>query len=89
MEDCLAFEPSEIAKFALILWFAHFISLNFKKMHTFRVGIFPHLIVVGITVGLVVVEPHLCPLTDYPAASLSAVMLFVGGVKYRWFIAVW
>lgn len=80
------FQPSEIAKFALILWFAHFISLNFKKMHTFRVGIFPHLIVVGITVGLVIIEPHLS--ASIILLSLTAVMLFVGGVKYRWFVAV-
>lgn len=78
------FQPSEIAKFALILWFAHFISLNFKQMNTFRVGILPSLVVVGITVGLVVVEPHLS--ASIILLSLTAVMLFVGGVKYRWFV---
>ena len=31
----VSFQPSEIAKFALILWFAHFVSVNFRKMNTF------------------------------------------------------
>lgn len=31
----IQFQPSEIAKFALILLFAHLISLNHKKMKTF------------------------------------------------------
>lgn len=80
------FQPSEIAKFALVLWFAHYISLNFKKMHTVKVGILPHLIVVGITCGLVVVEPHLS--ATIILLSLAGVMLFVGGVKFRWFALV-
>ena len=37
------------------------------------------MIVVGITVGLVVVEPHLS--ASIILLSLSAVMLFVGGVQ--------
>lgn len=77
------FQPSEIAKFALVLWFAHFISLNFKKMHTIKVGILPHLVVVGITCGLVVVEPHFS--ATIILLLLSGVMLFVGGVKNRYF----
>lgn len=80
------FQPSEIAKFALILWFAHYISLNFKKMHTIKVGILPHLVVVGITCVLVVLEPHLS--ATIILLSLSGIMLFVGGVKFRWFAIV-
>lgn len=81
-----SFQPSEIAKFALVLWFAHYISLNFKKMDTIKVGILPHLVVVGITCGLVVVEPHFS--ATIILLLLSGVMLFVGGVKNRWFLIV-
>ena len=80
------FQPSEIAKFALILWFAHYISLNFKKMNTFRTGIIPNLIVVAITVGLVVLEPHFS--ASIILLSISGFMLFIGGVKKRWFAIV-
>ena len=32
------FQPSEVAKFALVLIFAHLISINYHKMGTFRYG---------------------------------------------------
>ena len=35
------FQPSELAKFALVLLFAHLISLNHKKMKTFTKGFLP------------------------------------------------
>ena len=35
------FQPSEIAKFAIVLVFAHLISLNFSRMGTFRYGVLP------------------------------------------------
>ena len=54
----VSFQPSEIAKFALILWFAHFVSVNFRKMNTFKVGVLPHLFILAVTVGLVFIEPH-------------------------------
>lgn len=80
----LSVQPSEIAKFALILWFAHFISVNFKRMNTFKIGVLPHLFVVVITVGLVVIEPHLS--ASVILLLISTIMLFVGGVKKKWFI---
>lgn len=77
-------QPSEIAKFALILWFSHFISINFKRMNTFKVGVLPHMFIVAITVGLVVIEPHLS--ASVILILIAAIMLFVGGVQKKWFV---
>lgn len=78
-----SFQASEITKFAIVLIFAHWISLNFNKMQTFRYGILPYVLILGSTCGLLVAEPHLsCTII---VVMLAAGMLFIGGIKLRWF----
>jgi len=79
------FQPSEIAKFALILVCSHIISINHEKMGTFRYGVLPFLVLGGIYAAMIVVEPHLsCTVL---IVALTGIMIFVGGAKLRWFAA--
>lgn len=71
------FQPSEIAKFALILLFAHLISLNHKRMKTFMGGFLPFVLVMGVVCGLVFLEPHLSGTILLLAIGL--IMMYVGG----------
>ena len=77
------FQPSEVAKFALILVFSHLISLNFDKMSTFRYGVLPYVLILGSVALLVVLEKHMS--ATLIILMLGAVMMFVGGVRLRWF----
>ena len=52
-------------------------------MQSFITGILPYLIILGITGLLVYKEPHISALVIM--ILLTGVMLFVGGVKLRWF----
>ena len=54
----IEFQPSEIAKFALILMFAHFIALYGSKMKTFRFGFLPFMGILVVIAGLVFLESH-------------------------------
>lgn len=78
-----SFQASEITKFAIVLSFAHFININFHRMNKFRYGILPYLIILGPTVILLALEPHIscCAIV----VLLAAGMLFIGGVQLRWF----
>ena len=76
-------QPSEIAKFAVIAMFAHIISLNFKKMDTFRGGVVPFIPIIITVVPLVLFERHLSG--GILIALICAVMMLVGGTKFRWF----
>lgn len=76
-------QPSEIGKFAMILIFAHLISLNFKRMDTFRYGVLPYLLILGMTAALLMWEPHVS--ATVIVCILAGVMLFIGGVRLRWF----
>ncbi|MEG0754472.1 MAG: FtsW/RodA/SpoVE family cell cycle protein, partial [Angelakisella sp.] len=78
-----SFQPSEIAKFSMILLFSHLIDLYQKKMNTFRYGILPFGIVLVILAGLIMPEPHLS--ATVLIFLIGAVMLFVGGLGIKWF----
>ena len=82
----LSFQPSEIAKFALVLLFAHLISLNHKRMKTFTKGFLPLGILLGFTCLLGVVEPHLSG--TMLIVLLGAAMMFVGGVRTGWLVGI-
>ena len=79
----LTVQPSEIAKFAITLSFAHLISINFKRMDTFRYGVLPYMLILGAACALLVLEPHIS--ATVILIMLGGVMLFIGGVKLRWF----
>lgn len=81
-----SFQPSEIVKFALILLFAYLISINYEKMGTFRYGILPFVIPLGLVCGLMFFEPHISGIALM--ISIALVMMFVGGVKYRYYIGI-
>ncbi len=80
----ITFQPSEIAKFGIIVSFASYISANYKHMKKFKVGILPLLLMLGIVVGLVVLEPHLSG--AILILSIGVIMMFVGGVPIKWFV---
>ncbi len=80
------FQPSEMAKFALVLLFAHLISLNHKKMKTFTKGFLPLFLLLGITCALVIIEPHLSG--TLLIGLLGFAMMYIGGVRIGWLLGV-
>ncbi len=80
------FQPSELAKFALVLLFAHLISLNHKKMKTFSKGFLPLFLLLGVTCALVIIEPHLSG--TLLIGLLGFTMMYIGGVRIGWLLGV-
>ena len=70
-------QPSEVAKFALILMFAHMISLNHKQMNKFMKGYVPFVLVIAVVCVLTLLEPHLSG--TILIAAIGVVMMFIGG----------
>ena len=80
----VSFQPSEIAKFALIVMFAHMISQNLEKMGTFRYGVVPYVGILALFAALIYLEDHLS--ATLIILALGAILMFVGGTKPKWFI---
>lgn len=77
------FQPSEIAKLAVIVCFASMISIyGPKKMHTFRYGTLPFVAMIGMLCGLMAFQPHLSGMII--VAGIGVVMMFIGGTNILW-----
>ena len=75
-------QPSEIAKFSIILFFAHWGSLYCGKMQYAKYSVLPGLIVFGVTAGLLILEPHYSGIAII--AVLTVVMLYIGGMRVKY-----
>ena len=78
------FQPSEVAKFAVITLCAHYISQHIDQMGTLRYGVLPFLLIVGLPAGLVFLENHLSG--TIIILALGVILMFVGGTKLRYFL---
>lgn len=78
-----SFQPSEIAKFSIILLFSHLISKYYNtRMKEFKFGILQLGILLGVFCGLVVVETHLS--ATLLIFAIGASLMVLGGIKLRY-----
>jgi cell division protein FtsW len=77
----VSLQPSELAKFALVLYLAASIVRKGDRMRTFKLGLVPHALVAGAMAALLLLEPDFG--TAALVCSLLFLMLFAGGVRPR------
>jgi cell division protein FtsW len=75
----LTFQPSELAKFALVLYLARSLVRRGERVREFWYGIVPHCLMVAVLAGLCLLEP------DFRTVALSGIilvlMLFAAGAR--------
>lgn len=76
----LSIQPSEIAKFALVLFLASFLSENYQKIKSFKTLLFP-LLVAAVLCGLVILEPSMS--VTMCLALVTFCMLIIGGIHSK------
>ena len=80
-----SFQPAEVAKFLLVFYLAYSLMKKKEKMDTFLVGFVSHVLIVGVYIILILLEP------DFGMSVVLLVllfgMLFIGGVNIK-YIAV-
>lgn len=79
-----SFQPSEIAKFAIVVIFSAWLSTNAEKLKKIKYLAWMVLLL-GIVCILVVSEPHLS--ATVLIFSLGIVLLIVAGLQARWIVA--
>ena len=77
-------QPSEIAKFAIILFFAHWSSKYYNKMQFARYSVLPGIIVFSTTAILLFLEPHYSGIVIL--GILTVLMLYIGGMKTKYLV---
>jgi len=72
-------QPSEFAKLAVALFLAYSLTKKQEKMKFFSIGFLPHMMVAGLFIILVGLEPDFG--TAITIAAIVFTMLFVGGTR--------
>jgi cell division protein FtsW len=81
-----AFQPSELAKLAVIVWSSMLVVKKGDAMRHLRKGLVPFLVVVGFLDLLVMAEPDLSQAMMYTLTL--GIILFAGGVRVGHFVAL-
>ncbi|WP_246804371.1 putative lipid II flippase FtsW [Desulfosarcina cetonica] len=75
----LRFQPSELARLSLVVYLAYSMAKKDELLRDFYVGFLPHVMVLGLFVMLLVVQPDFGSMVIF--AALTWIMLFVGGCR--------
>lgn len=74
-----SFQPSELAKFTVVLYLAHYLDKKNDKMLSFKTGFLPATLLVGLLASLIIIEP------DFGTTMLIVVVAFamflIGGAR--------
>ncbi len=75
-------QASEITKFAIVLFFAHWGSKYYDKMQFAKYSILPGAVVFGTTAVLLILEPHFsCTVIVF---ILTILMLYISGMRFKY-----
>ena len=79
-------QPSEFTKLALIIFTAKYLNNNFGEMHKVKTCVLPILFLTLIIFGIIMLQP------DFGTATIIVMtivgMLFIGGVKLKFFLKI-
>jgi cell division protein FtsW len=77
----LTFQPSELARIALVIYLAYSLEKKGDRLKDFSVGFLPHIVILVIFAGLIVKQPDFGSIVILSA--LTGLMLFIGGVRIK------
>ena len=82
----IRFQPSELAKLALVLFLATSMAKKRKKMQFFSIGVLPHFLIPGGLLVLILIQPDFG--TFFTMGVLIVLMLFIGGARFQHLILI-
>ena len=78
-------QPSELAKYGFVIFVSAYASEKMESMRTFT-GILPILLAGGVICGLIILEPNMS--VTMCVGALMLVMLFLAGMKMKYFLMI-
>lgn len=82
----VGFQPSEVAKFTLIIFFAYSMEKDGNKMNKFSVGIVKYAVLLGVYIVLLYLEPHLSGMIL--VGTIAVALILCGGANRKQFLAL-
>src|SRR5699024_9066141 len=77
----ISFQPAEVAKLSIILYLASVYSKKQAFIRNFTQGVLPPLIITGIILALVIIEPDIG--TSAIIALIAATIIISSGIRFR------
>jgi cell division protein FtsW len=77
----ISIQPSELAKFGLMIFMCSYMSRHRDEMNTFRYGMLPMLIAIGFIAGLVMLQPNMSMAVII--GFIGVVLLYLGGCNLK------
>lgn len=82
----IGFQPSEVAKFTLIIYFAYNMERDGNKMNTFKTGILKYAFLLGIYAILLLLEPHISG--TILLGTIAVALILCGGANRKQFLSL-
>ena len=73
----LSFQPSELAKFAFVVYMSYYIAKKGERLRDFMNGLLPAYVMCGVFLGLAALQPDFG--TAMTIAGVTIILLFAGG----------
>ncbi|MFC1856197.1 putative lipid II flippase FtsW [Thermodesulfobacteriota bacterium] len=80
----MTFQPAEFAKLAIVFYLAYSLQKKSDNIKNFSIGFLPHVIVTGIILALILIQPDLGSVVIISAILFA--MLFIAGVRVRYLV---
>ena len=77
----ISIQPSELAKFGLMIFMCSYMSRHRNEMQTFRYGMLPMLMAIGVIAGLVMLQPNMSMAVII--GFIGVVLLYLGGCDLK------
>jgi cell division protein FtsW len=75
-----SFQPSELARIALVIYLAYSMERKADRIKDFSIGFVPHVLVLGAFMILIFIQPDFGSV--FILGTLTWVLLFIGGVRF-------
>jgi cell division protein FtsW len=82
----MRFQPSELAKLSMVIFLAHFLESKGNKIRNLKTGVTPTVIIIGLIMGLVLVQRDLG--TAVIIMLTGTVLIFLAGIKFLHLIPI-
>lgn len=82
----ITFQPSEFAKFALVIFLAYSLEKKASHIKSFGIGFISHIVVAGILIVMVLAQKDLG--AAFMLAAITGLMMFVAGVRVSYLVAL-
>ncbi len=82
--ETLSFQPSEIVKFLMIVFYSGILVKNRDELKLYGKGFMKHCLFLGPIIGLLLLEPHLS--SSVVILGIVCIMMIIAGCKFKHFL---